>query len=351
MLDAATSEVLRSGAQGACIFPNGPEVRSDARVFGGGGKLSTLWATAAGILASDRVVYIGADVLDGVYSAQSSLKRLRALRLAHRLGRRVRVLGASWSETPAPEVVAYLKAFPEIEVLARDPISHRRMEATLGRKIRLVADLGFLLQPEARSPAAATAVAWARAERAAGATILGVNLSGHTVRTLPDRDITPFAGLVARWLDADAARRIVLLPHDVRPGYGGDQKVLGDLAAALKDRFAARMHVPGGPLDAWDVKAITSEIDLALTGRMHLAIACLGQGTPPLSVVYQGKFEGLMQHFGLSGLTLDPGTVGTSPDADAQLEQLTGQTAMQRAVIKAELPRIRDLSRANFEGL
>lgn len=349
MLDAATTEVITAGGM-ACVFPHAPALRGQVRIVNGEGALGTAWAAARAILSMSRVAYIGADVVDGVYGVATSLKRLKTLTLARRLGKQARVMGSSWSPTPAPKVAAFLRTHPELEILARDPVSQRRMEADLGREVQLVADLAFLLRSEVRSPAAQAAVCWAKHARAQGAQILGVNLSGHTVRTMPDKSVLPLAKLVMRWLDASPARRIMLMPHDVRPGFGGDLKVLKSFADTLADQYAARMHVPVGTLDAWDAKAIAGEVDLVLTGRMHLAIASLGQGTPPVSVIYQGKFEGLMEHFGLTGLTFPPEAVGTTPDPDAQLSAASDNSAVLSAQIKAELPRIKELARANFAG-
>lgn len=351
MLDGATAHVVAAGHR-AVVFPHAPALRSGARVFHGNGRAGVLAATARGLWSASHVVYIGADVLDGVYYAKSSLKRLNTLKAAHLMGRRTRVMGSSWSTTPAPEVIAFLKAAPWLEVLARDPVSQARMEADLGRAIRLAADLGFLMTPEAKSPAAQEATGWARAQKAAGATILAANLSGHTIRTLPGASVGPFAELIGRWLEAGPDRRVVIVPHDTRPGMGGDLTVCADLEAALADRFGDRVHVPRGTLDAWDAKAIAGAVDLVLTGRMHFAIAALGQGTPPVSIVYQGKFEGLMQHFGLQdeGLLLTPDAVGTGTAGDTVLAAATGRAAELRARIAAALPRVTALSRSNFDG-
>jgi polysaccharide pyruvyl transferase WcaK-like protein len=118
----------------------------------------------------------------------------------------------------------------------------------------------------------------------------------------------------------------------------------------VADRFGPRLHMVDGLLDAWDAKAIAGAVDLVLTGRMHFAIAALGQGTPPVSVVYQGKFEGLMQHFGLEAepLLLAPDKVGSG---DAALAAATANAERLRSKILAVLPRVEALSRSNFSGL
>ena len=70
--------------------------------------------------------------------------------------------------------------------------------------------------------------------------------------------------------------------------------------------FDDRVEVLSPPFSAWDVKGLCAHLDGVLTGRMHLAIAALGTGTPPLSVAYRGKFEGLMRHIGLDGGLIAP---------------------------------------------
>lgn len=85
---------------------------------------------------------------------------------------------------------------------------------------------------------------------------------------------------------------------------------------------------------------------------MHFAIAALGQGTPPVSFVYQGKFEGLMQHFGLEseGLMLASDADGTGAPGSAALEAATARAADLRRRIETALPRVVALARSNFEG-
>ena len=177
-----------------------------------------------------------------------------------------------------------------------------------------------------------------------------MNLSGHTLRDVADHGIAAVAGLVGRWLEADPRRAVLLMPHDRRPGMTGDMQVLTDLHQALAGRFAERMHMLPDTLDAWELKALAGLVDLVLTGRMHLAIAALGIGTPALCIVYQGKFEGLMTHFGLNGLTVTPGEV-IAERCDGQLAAMTDRRTDLSARIQARLPAILDLSRRNLDGM
>lgn len=61
-----------------------------------------------------------------------------------------------------------------------------------------------------------------------------------------------------------------------------------------------------------------TSLDAVVTGRMHLAIACLGQSVPAACISYQDKVEGLYQLLGLEGLAIDAQFVH-SPDASTGL--------------------------------
>lgn len=349
MVDAATCALTAMGRR-VVIGLDDFETRFPAARPMGTGKLPVLAGLAGMALRARHAGLIGADVLDGVYNIHIVFKRLRVLRMLHRFGVRTRIFGSSWSETPAEPVIAFLRKARWLDLHARDPISQARMEAALDRPVTLVADLAFLLHPEIRAPEAQAAARWIAARRVAGATILGVNLSGLTLRDRPDHGIGAAAGLVARWLEADAGRVVLLMPHDRRPGMVGDTEVLTGLHRALADRFADRMHLLPDTLDAWDLKALAGLVDLVLTGRMHLAIAAMGMGTPALCMVYQGKFEGLMAQFNVDSLTMTLDDLLTEKGCQ-QLHHVTGRRMELAAQLKARLPAVLDLSRKNFEGM
>lgn len=112
----------------------------------------------------------------------------------------------------------------------------------------------------------------------------------------------------------------------------------------LQDRVYYDAEVYRAP----QLKAICSLIDGLISSRMHLAIAALGQGKSVMAASYQGKFEGLFQHFRL------PDTYLLNPDvfiSDAMipvfysyldhLRELTSQ-------VKKMLPSVVQLSQKNL---
>lgn len=350
MIDAATGYLVSTLGRRVVIGPNAFYTRQGPESSGDPGKLMVMCNLADMILRCRSIGMVGADVLDGVYSSASVMKRLQVLNMAHRLGRKTRIFGCSWSLTPSEQIIAELRRANWLKLHARDPISQSRMEGVLERPVTLAADLAFLLKPEIRAEGAKTGATWIADRRAEGMTIFGLNMSGHTMREASDHGVGAFSGLVGRWLDADPKRVVLIIPHDRRPGLVGDMEVLGKLHAALRDRFGERLHMLPETLDAWDVKALVGKIDFVMTGRMHLAIAAMGMGTPALCTVYQGKFEGLMAHFALTDLTVSPAEV-LAEQCDAHLNRITVQSKAIRADILARLPGIEALSRKNFEDM
>lgn len=351
MLDAVVGHLSDRAGYDVRIVPNDhvtravPEGRNPAT---GMGKLAS---SVAAVARADFVGFIGADVLDGVYGADGVMKRMRLMQLANALGKKTRVFGASFSRTPSDRMVAFLRNATWLEVFARDPISRERMLRATGCEAPLVADLAFSIEPDITSAAAAAAADWIRARREEGHTVIGVNFGGPA--TWADSEAL-HAGLVtaiSSWLDADAARSILLVPHDLRPGRTGDVQSIAEIGAALLERFVDRVRAVSGPIQAWDAKALAGMLDLVLVSRMHLAIAALGMGVPSLCMVYQGKFEGVLSYFDLDACVIEPAACLEPARLTAALERVLSDAPALRARIAAALPRVRDLSRANFAGL
>ena len=76
--------------------------------------------------------------------------------------------------------------------------------------------------------------------------------------------------------------------------------ILSRLESVLADLPGDRLLRLRGPYSATEIKAVCRHFDFVMTGRMHLMIAAFGMGVPAVGVDYQGKFSGLITHFGLS---------------------------------------------------
>lgn len=309
------------------------------------GKLGTVLQIAR----SRSLLFIGADVIDGVYGGDCG--RLKLLDLAARGGMQAAAINFSFSDKPGAAALGRLRALPQIPMHPRDPVSMQRFKEALGRDATQVADVAFLLRPEARAENAKATIAWAEAQKAKGHTLLGVNAGGTTLSKMKGDGLGALEGALAAWLEASETRSILLLPHDYKPQPTGDIEPLQTLLERLAPRFEGRVHMVDFPFDAWDVKAMAAVLDYTLLARMHFAIACLGQGVPPLCVTYAGKFEGLMQYFDLRNMLIDNDEAQEAEALLARIEEFETRVPAMSAQIKARLTDVRTMSKKNFGWL
>lgn len=295
--------------------------------------------------------FLGADVIDGCYSERKVTQILTLLDFLIKSGAKGRIFGASVSEARSAVVMKRLGEMSDLTFNARDPLSFSRFQSAAGREPRLVADLAFNLTPKITSSMGAAAEAWVKAEKEAGRFVLGANINGHTLGQIEGDGHQSYIDLLSAWLSADPNRSVLMLPHDGRPFPVGDVEPSRVCYDALAPMFPGRVEMLRPPLKAWELKHLAGMVDVMMTGRMHLAIASLGMGTPPLCIAYLNKFEGLFQLFDIEGLVVNPDTVATTDAMLAKLEDLVARRGELEAAIEAKLPEVLALSLKNFEGL
>lgn len=316
------------------------------------------WRGIGGTRAFDRLIrahhglfVMGADILDGKYGAAQVARIAAYCNHSVRLGIPATILGFSFNQRPRwPGVRVLSRLHPAVSIHVRDAPSLARFTRLVGIPAHLSADCAFLM-PATADPSDAETETWIAVQREAGRTPVGINLGSHALAPARQRnDTAQLVEAIAAQL-AQAARQhtlsLLLIPHDFKP-ESGDVSILHLLEQRL--RAAGLPHVRRVELRRPDrIKHLAGLLDLVLTGRMHLAIAALGAGTPVLSVTYQDKFEGLYQHFGLS---LDH-TLQAEDCLDATLAaRLDAALALRtenRARIVARLPEVLALAARNLE--
>lgn len=305
----------------------------------------------------DRFWCLGADVMDGHYSEAGSLRRVALAHTAAELGLETSILGFSFNEAPSDLVIEALQGLPaSVDLIARDPVSHRRLVERVGRPIRLAADLAFGLRPAVElDRSEADVLEWMGARRAEGCRLVALNVSRRAFASTGVVDLDAALDAYAFGLSTLLRTRmdvsIVCLPHDYRARSTdmNDLEVLQAIVERVDSGCADRILLPCERLRAPFVKRAVGEVDAVLSGRMHLAIAALGQGTPAATLSYQGKLAGLYEHFQLPELEVDPSDALTSERIVTILDQLLDEGSRQSARIVDALPWIRALSRSNFE--
>ena len=298
------------------------------------------------------VYCIAADMMDGFYSDDATRRLTRLGTLAVKAGAAVSFLGFSFNEHPTPGSIQAIAQLPTaVNLFARDPISHARLTQLIQRPFSLVGDCAFLLKPAQDSEVVARVLQWIQDQRQHNRIVCGINVNNLLLHQSEKIDATELIHVYAKALIEIFERHpnlsILVIPHDNR-GRVSDESLAHDLVNALPQSIEPYCAVLPFPCAAAEVKAVVAELDFVLTGRMHLAIACLGQGTPVAGIAYQGKFEGLFKHFDLTGMTIDPQQL-LNPGALSQfMLDLLQQRQSLREQIQAKLPEVQTFAKANF---
>ena len=300
-----------------------------------------------GLAEYSDLYFLGADVIDGAYNPKSVCARLSMLGEAARLGKKATLLGSSYNNKPELTTVRALRDLPlEVTICARDPISRARLENTLDRPVRQVADVAFLLPSRPESDESTKAIAWIENRRKAGDQIIGLN-ANYLHAEKDERVPGGLVKLLAVLMKSEIS--VVLVPHDIR-SQRPDGKLLADAVAALPAAYGERFYTLP-PISPGTIKAVMAKVDMLATGRMHAAILAMSSGTPAFSFAYQEKFEGLYTFLGVQdqGLLSSPTELAEKPEhvAAALLSRLRDQDQI-RALIHHNLPSVLELSKENF---
>ncbi len=305
----------------------------------------------------DVLLILGADILDGAYSLDMSVFYLELASVAADVGIQARVLGFSFNAHPDKRIVDALgRMSPLSELCPRDPVSMQRVIATgTGAKLTPVADTAFLLPPD-EGKLDTELLQWLNERRATGRTLVGLNMSGHTLSPLVERNAGDQSAVVRQisqsvgTLAQGRQLSFVLLPHDSRRHRHALSDV--EICALIKQELQSMgVDVWAGnvPFDAAGTKAVCAKLDLIVTGRMHVAIASLSVGVPAISMTYQDKFEGLYQLFGLEGMMIQADTCFDSGAFFSATTEALSRLNVLRKQVHFMLEKIKKMSAKNFE--
>lgn len=309
-----------------------------ALVYGTGKKHRDALDRFADLLAeASDVSVVGADVMDGRYSLRASVNRASVAHAAAAAGVPARILGFSWNASPraAARIAVTRASRAGVLTLLRDPASARRASADGVPEVRETADIVFAARTVAEPPADALA--------GVNAPFALVNVSGLIGKGVDQAE--EYVRVVGH-LRA-TGHHVVLLPHVSRPGAD-------DMTActAILERFAGddgvtlvrRLLAPA------EIRGLTARAALTVTGRMHLAIMSLWNGTPAVTLATQGKVEGLMEMLGTPELCVEP-RPGFGAAVVEVVDAVRPEGSRVRAAIAAALPAVLERAARNTEGL
>jgi polysaccharide pyruvyl transferase WcaK-like protein len=299
----------------------------------------------------DRCITLGADILDGYYGALPALRLLFVSDVVARLGATVSVLGFSFNDKPTRSVCKWFSRLSsEVHFHVRDEISLDRFTKYTNGDARLVADSAFHLPAQVETDRVRAVGEWCRDRHMAGRQVIVFNAHPMLVRGASSKIVQNLVKACAAAIaeNSNGGASWILLPHDDR-GDSGDNSCLAPISAEIREHLGSDLLIIKEVYTASEIKGLVGYVDGAIVGRMHLAIACLGQGTPTVALTYQDKFQGLFRHFDLPGYLL------VSPDEilegklSAVMERFLAEAPELKAIVNERLPNVLRLSSMNFD--
>lgn len=356
MISVARDQLRARGFAADIMLPPGWSILRDAdgwlddAGYFYGERLSPWFDIVRRLPRYEHVLLIGADVLDGAYMPRSIRRRISVLHEQASHGRAARVLGSSFSDRHDPLTLAALRRLPAaVQIFARDPVSHDRMNQALGRDIELTADTAFLLSTSPDGETAKQAARWVETRRSAGDLVVGLNVNALQEARYPGFVAAHIPLLLDLLGDGIS---IMLVPHDTRAATS-DVNVLRQLLEQLPASVRPKLFELD-PADPRETKASLALLDLVISSRMHAAILAMGSEVPALCFSYQGKFEGLYSLLGLADADLlhEPESLMRSPRqvAEAVRSALANRRELQSRLHES-LPEVRELAERNFAGI
>ena len=163
----------------------------------------------------------------------------------------------------------------------------------------------------------------------------------------PERLVNAYAAALHEITQRYMNISFLFVPHDIR-GRVSDVMLAEAIYAAVPAEVRAHCMIIPTPCKPAEIKAMVAGLDFVLSGKMHLAIAALGQGVPVACIAYQDKFEGLFQHFELEGLTIQPEDVIMPGKLSAFFIEKYEQREALAEQVRRHLPAVRDLARVSL---
>jgi polysaccharide pyruvyl transferase WcaK-like protein len=222
-----------------------------------------------------------------------------------------------------------------VTLFARDPVSKERLERYLQRPVTLTADIAFLLEPRSGGQVSTEVLGWIKQQQDQNAIVVGINANHVLIEKYPElsveRLVKAYQVAIQDIYNRFPEVGFLFIPHDIR---GEASDVVSKIVPL--------------PCPTAEIKYIVSKLAFVLSGKMHLAIACLSQGIPVACIAYQDKFEGLFQHFEMENMTMAPEEL-LEP---GKLSQFFIERFMKRQElakqIQTHLPKVIELAEKNL---
>lgn len=331
------------------------EKRVNIKGFFSGAHWKTRLELARILPEYDLFYLMGTDMLDGCYAEWLTLGLLDITRQASITGLKTSIVGFSINKWQKASCIKALKNMPkQVRQCVRDDVSRRRLIELTGRNdLLLTADMAFLLIPEQNSLVSNRYINWISEQHSCGDLVVGLNINPQLFDDFSEteRESVPrkFADAIEKTsISFEGKCCFLLIPHDYRDN-NSDITLLNAVMDEISPSLSSKILMIDSRPKAAEIKGIIKELDVIITGRMHVAIASLGNGNPLGCFVYQGKFEGLFRHFNLdhNGI-VDPVILKDSDQTADFLTKVIRNRSLIKKQVEANLPKVKALAFNNL---
>lgn len=300
-------------------------------------------------LHSKRFIILGMDIMDGHYGALSALHKIVLAYIAVLCGTRVEIINCSFNDHPSPIVTTALRRLPHgVRIVARERVSHKRMEHALQRQIDLAADVAFLLESHLKDGnPLQTHIDWIDAEKKRGQSVIAMNLADNC-----NYPMEKLLDACNNTIQSNPRISFVFIPHAAytRANLPNENILMERLLSLIPPRDAVRCRIIHLPYDPRALQGVLEHLDFGICGRMHLAIGLLSAGVPACCIGYQNKFDGLLtDYLHMPELLLNMDSVFAQGSFNDVLQSVLPQIKHYAAAIMQTLPELRALALTNFQ--
>jgi polysaccharide pyruvyl transferase WcaK-like protein len=295
---------------------------------------------------------LGTDMMDGCYADWLTNGIIKITNQAAYAGLKTTLVGFSINTWQNEGVINNLANMHKaVRFCLRDDVSQKRFEELAPKRTtELTADMAFVLKPTLISEQIVRINSWITDQKANGGLMVGVNINPQLFND--DGKINELISVlddsISQLVKNNSRIKIVLIPHDFRDN-NSDLVILTKLKERLDKYMAESIAFVDEPFLASDMKGLVGQLDLVITARMHLAIASLGQNIPIGCLVYQGKFEGLFNHFKLDQkYMLDPNKALMTNELTTFIQKIIDERGLIKNTVSEQLPSVKGKSLNNL---
>jgi len=309
----------------------GAEIRIDkALELASGAKFKEKFKTLIEVSsACDSLYMIGADMMDGKYNPEVSLRKWRIAEWFAKNVGPAAVISMSWNTNPHPLSVSAVKRANAagVKIFTRDALSQERL-LDIGVKSTLTSDVSFVTT-ELREPSLEIQN-WLKSEKR---TVI-VTVSDWVVNNKEIFD------LLKSSLNSVKDKFQFLFVPMVADGQSRDLEACEKLADEVGGWVIPELLRPE------ELRWIAKESAFGISARMHCCLLGFAAGMPSVGIEYQGKFKGTFDMLGLANFAIEPASFSDKfPQA---FEDLLRNYDELRTEISRQIPGITEMAKSTF---